>query len=356
MSTERKNAHAWVEVDLGNLLKNAQTVQAQNPNGRLLPMVKADAYGLGALPVIRALESLAPWGYGVATIEEAVELRKAGVKRPIVVFTPALQDRLDLFRAYDIHPVLEDPAVISDWKRPFHLEIDTGMGRSGIPWHDREAIAAAAASGPESIFMHFHSADESPESVRRQLARFDEILHALELPKTVLVHVANSAGSFVVGNRFDLIRPGVFLYGGAAGVNHPPPEQVAALFSRVVSLRRIRMGETVSYGAEWMAHSETTIATLSIGYADGVRRRIQGKGYVMIGDRRFPVVGRVTMDMTLVDVGGAEVSLGDVATVFGGSGEAAITLDEFAGWAGTISYEILTGLGRRLPRVYMPTP
>lgn len=317
-------------------------------------MVKADAYGLGAVRVARALERLEPWGYGVATVQEGAELRAAGIRRPIVVFTPARAELEAEYRASALTAVLDDPAVAARWGMPFHLEIDTGMGRAGIRWDAAEQLAAIRSPHLEGVFTHFHSADTDPASVSWQWERFQHALGLLPR-RPALVHAANSAGIFRLDQRLDLARPGVFLYGGSAGPDLPPPEPVVALKARVVSVRRLAAGDSVSYGAEWRAAAPTTIATLAIGYADGVRRAVRGQAQVLLGGCRRPIVGRVTMDMLMVDLGSNSpgIRVGDVATLVGGDGTEAISLDEFAGWAGTISYEILTGLGRRLPRRYV---
>lgn len=316
-------------------------------------MVKANAYGLGVVAVVRALEAVEPWGYGVATAQEGIELRAAGVSRPIVVFTPARAELEPSYGAHDLRAVLDDPVLAARWTLPFHLEIDTGMGRGGIRWDAGDQLAAAASARLEGVFTHFHSADVDPASVRAQWARFETALGFL--PRPPLVHAANSAGIWRLEQRLELVRPGVFLYGGRAGEGLPEPEPVATLRARVVSVRSIPAGEPVSYGAEWRAARETCIATLGIGYADGVPRAVAGRAAVLLGGRRAPLVGRVTMDMVMVDAGPAGDGVprvGEVATLFGCDGEGAIPLDEFAGWAGTISYEILTRLGSRVPREY----
>jgi alanine racemase len=315
-------------------------------------MVKADAYGVGVLPVVRALQLVDPWGYGVATVEEGAQLRTAGVKRPVVVFTPARPELLDRYRGHDLRAVLDDPAVIRQWPLPFHLEVDTGMGRAGIRWDDAERLAGARSPWLEGVFTHFHSADVSPSSVAGQWMRFETALARLgERPP--LVHAANSAAIWRLGQRLDLARPGIFLYGGRAGGDLPRPAPVVGLRARVVSVRALPAGESVSYGAEWTAPSDTAIATLGIGYADGLFRGLAGKGCVLLRGRRCPIVGRITMDMTMVDVGALDrVAPGDVATLIGSDGREEIGLDEFASRSGTISYEILTRLGQRLPREY----
>ena len=317
-------------------------------------MVKADAYGLGAVPVARALEVVEPWGYGVGTIAEGSALRAAGIRRPILVLTPAALDLEPAYRAHDLRAVLDDPDAAARWTLPFHLEIDTGMARAGIRWDDSERLASVTSARLEGAFTHFHSADTDPASVREQWSRFQQAVVRLGR-RPAMLHAANSAGIWRLGERTDLVRPGIFLYGGRAGVDLPAPHQVATLRAPVVSLRTIRAGDPVSYGAAWRAAAPTRIATLGVGYCDGVPRSVHGPAQALLGGQRCRIVGRVTMDMTMVAVPperAASVRVGDVATLFGGEGEGAITLDEFAGWAGTISYEILTGLGSRLPREY----
>jgi len=356
VSTELSTDRAWVEVDLASLVDNARAVRRAAHDAALLPMVKANGYGLGVHAVVRALQEVEPWGFGVATPAEGRELRAAGVERPIVVFTPARPSQFDELREFGLRPVLDDPAVVGRWPADlaWHCEIDSGTGRAGVRWNDHTALAKMAERAPEGVFTHLHSADESRATVDTQLERFHAALEMLAA-RPPLVHVCNSSGSWRVSERFDLARPGIFLYGGEAGPDLPKPARVASVRARIVSLRGLGPGDTVSYGAEWTAPGPTTVATLSIGYADGVPRAVQGRASVLVGGRRRPVVGRVTMDMTMIDLGPDEdggCAVGDIATVIGADGGAEITLDEFAGWAGTISYEILVGLGTRLPRIY----
>lgn len=355
-----KEGRAWIEVDLEALVHNARTV-AQAAGVRLLPVVKANAYGVGAVAVSRALEPLDPWGYGVATIEEGAELRAAGISRPILVFLPA---RATLFAAYERHqltPALGDAGSIVEWTaqtdRPFHVEIDTGMGRSGVPWDEVDELGAAVDTpGLEGCYTQFHSADrpDSVEPTEQQLKRFLAAVQGLPR-RPALLHVANSAAALRDRRyAFDLVRPGVFLYGGAPGEGLPQPRPVVAVRARVLSVRRVRRGESVSYNASWVAPRDTVIATLGIGYADGIRRTLGsgGRAHVLIRGRRCPVVGLVTMDMTLVETGTLEVQVGDVATLVGEEATQQITLEEFVGWSGELQREFLTGLGPRLVRRY----
>jgi alanine racemase len=353
MSTKPRPDRAWIDVDLTRLAANAQMVRAKAVGARLLPMIKADGYGLGAVPVARELErAVDPWGFGVATINEGAILRAAGIRRPIVVFTPARRDQLAGYRAHDLRAVLDDPSLTRDWDLPFHLEIDTGMGRSGVRWDDAH-VADCRGAALEGAFFHFHSAEDAPETVTQQAARFQSALAVLgERPR--FLHAANSAAIWHFETVLDLVRPGILLYGCRPAPDIPEPASVATLRSRVVSLRRIPAGESVSYGAEWRARQDTIVATVGFGYADGMTRTVQGKARLIINGRLFPVVGRITMDMILADLGpdGAGVRVGDVVTLVGRDGQASISWEDLAGWAGTNTYEMLCRTGQRVERRY----
>lgn len=343
---------AWVEVNLANLTANARTVQQAAGGAGLLPMVKADAYGVGAVRAVQALEPLNPWGYGVATVPEALELREAGVTRPIVVFAPATAEQRAVYQASELRAVIDDPLVAQSWDQPFHLEIDTGMGRCGLRWDD-DRLAAVDSPHLEAVFTHFFAADDRPETVSTQWNRFERVVDLFRARRP-LVHAQNSAGTWRLAERLDLVRPGIFLYGGRCGADLPQPEPVATVRARVLSKRRLPPGATVSYGGEWTAPEETVVATLGIGYADGVKWTAKGRASVLLRGCRYPVVGRITMDFVMIDLGpeGDSVRIGEVATLIGRDGAEEISVDDFAGWAGTISYEVLTGLSGRLPREY----
>lgn len=345
---------AWLDVNLAAIVRNARRFQ-QRIGAPLLPMIKADGYGLGAVPVAKALEAIDPWGYGVATPDEGARLRGEGIDRPIVAFSPLQPDEVEDCLHHHLRPVIGDlqalDAWIADGGGPFHVEIDTGMSRAGFRWHDEASVAALGARldgvpAWEGIFTHFHSAESDDVACREQLERFEAVLAALPA-RPQLVHVASSAAAQLDSlHGGDLARPGIYLYGGRAGTLEPEP--VAALRARVVACRRLRPGDTVSYGAEAEVEADTTIATLSIGYGDGVPRSLGSRGLVELGGIIVPMVGRVTMDMIMVDVGDTPVGLGDVATLFGGL----VALDDQASLAGTISYELLTTLTPRVTRRY----
>jgi alanine racemase len=358
MTSSPDTARAWVDIDLDALVANARAVVAAC-GSRLLPMIKANGYGLGAVPVSRALEPLDPWGFGIATPEEGAVLRAQGVGRPLLVTSPLVREWIAACVELDLRPTVGDPAALRAWlaeaDRPFHLEIDTGMARAGVRWDDATALADIAAqlertSSWEGAFTHFHSADTDPPSAAEQWRRFELALGHLPRRPT-LIHAANSAAA-LQGRCYaaDLVRPGIFLYGGGAG--GPAPRPVAALRARVVAVRTLEAGDTVSYDATWTAPRRCTIATLGIGYADGVPRATglaeSVPRLVELGGATAPLVGRVTMDMCMARVEETPVAVGDIATIYGGR----VSLDAQARAAGTISYELLTALGPRVVRRY----
>jgi alanine racemase len=359
MTLSPETTRAWVDVDLAALTANARTVAAVC-GSRLLPMVKANGYGLGAVEVARALEAVDPWGFGVASVDEGAALRAAGITRPLLVVTPLLPRCIDRYLELDLRPSIGDVQALESWigrgGRPFHLEIDTGMSRAGLRWDDRPGLSRYAtlldqASGWEGAFTHFLASESDASATQRQWDRFHQALRALPR-RPALIHAANSAAA-LQGKSFsgDLVRPGIFLYGGTVG--KPDPRPVAALRARVVAVRSIPAGETVGYGATWRAERPVTVATISVGYADGFPRGSPPEGKeqfqreIELNGRLVPVVGRVTMDMCMAAVGEG-VAPGDVATVFGGLA----SLDRQAQAAGTISYELLTRLGPRVARCY----
>ena len=347
---------AWVEVDLAALRRNGAAVAAR-AGVPLLPMVKADGYGLGALHVALALEDLAPWGYGVATVAEGEELRRGGITRPIIVFTPILRTEIDAMRRADLTPALGDPAVIESWARTgrdWHLQIDTGMSRAGLRWDRMDWYRGILErTRPAGVFTHFHSADLEDGSREVQEARFDDALAALpECP--ALVHAENGpAVEAHAPSRWTLCRPGIFLYGVATRAGGPlVPEPVASIRARIVEIRTLAEGDTVSYGATWRAPGVRRIATVPVGYADGYRRALGNRGVALLGGRRVHVAGRVTMDMTMLDVTDTDAALGDVASLLGRDGDDVVTVSELAALGDLSPYELLTGLRQRLPRLH----
>jgi alanine racemase len=348
---------AWVEIDLGALQHNAATLAGQ-ARAPLLPMLKADAYGLGAIPVARVLEPLDPWGYGVATIHEGLELRAAGITRPVVIFTPLAPDELADVRAAALTPSLARADSIERWRAegggPWHLAIDTGMSRAGIRWDEIERLrAGAAACPPEGAYTHFHSAELNDGSPEEQEHRFREAVAALpERPR--LLHAENSAAlTRRGGSAWDCVRPGIFLYGVGSGHGATfEPRPVVEMHARVVDIRVVRSGDTVSYDATYRAVGDRRIATLAVGYADGYPRALSNRGCALVATRRACVAGVVTMDMTMLDVTDVPCGLGDIGTVIGGDSDGGLDVASVARTADMSPYELLTGLRSRISRVY----
>jgi alanine racemase len=346
---------AWVDVDLGALLRNARRLHARS-GVPLLPMVKADAYGVGAARSARTLEALEPYGYGVATVPEGEALRAAGIRRRIVVFTPLLPSELPRAAAAGLTPSLHRAEDVRSWAAlggsAWQLAIDTGMSRAGVRWDEVDALADVAdAHPPEGAYTHFHSADTDDASRAEQEARFAAAVARLAQRPPVL-HAENSPGAErAAGSRWDVVRAGVFLYGVSAG-GVLPAEPVAHLRARVVDVRDLRDGESVSYGATWRAQGRRRIATLAVGYADGYRRSLSSRGVALLGGREAPVVGIVTMDMTMLDVTELPCAPGQVATLLGRDGEAVLSATDVAARGELSPYELLTGLRLRLPHFH----
>ena len=352
---QRLMSRAWVEIDLGALVRNGERF-ARAAGVPLIPMIKADAYGLGAVRAASALRQLKPWGFGVATIEEGAELRHAGVTERLLVFSPLLPNQFDAAQRLKLRPVLGDAAAIEQWiwrELPWHLMIDTGMSRAGAPWRDvASAVEVASRFPPEGVCTHFHSAELADGSREEQEERFRDAVRGLPF-KPAFLHADNSAAvERRAPSPFDFARPGIFLYGVGTAKTALQPEPVASLRGRVVEVRVVREGDGVSYDATWRAPRAGRIATVSLGYADGYCRAFGNKAYALLRGKRMPVAGVVTMDMTMVDVTDHPCAPGDVVTFLGRDGEELITAGHLAATAGVSPYELLTGLRSRIPRIY----
>ncbi len=349
-------------------------------------VVKADAYGHGAVPVARALAAAGvPW-LGVALVEEGLELRAANVQLPILVLAGAFDDSWDELLRRRLTPVLTSPAQVAALgaaaralrvRAEAHLELDTGMARLGAAPGELPALLAALRAAPEvaltGLCTHFAGADTADdEGSARQVRLFQEAAGALSAAgHSPLLHATNSAATLrMPGVRQQLSRPGIMLYGYLSyGAELPVPAGARDAAARlrpalswrtsVIHLKEVPSGTRVSYGGHWTAPRPSRIATLPVGYADGYDRRLSGRpGYgsaeVLVRGRRAPVVGTVCMDLLMVDV--TEVpgaALGDEVVLLGAQGAERIDADELARRAGTISYEILCGVSRRVPRRYL---
>ena len=373
MSTNPK-ARAWVQVRADALRDNYARVRDQvGPGTGVFPMVKADAYGLGVEGVVRALTPLDPWGFGVAAVSEGVRLRALGVEGRIVVCSPAppgdvgeaVRSGLQLsVSSVDALRHLAHTARSAGRIAEYHVDVDTGMGRSGFDGRDVAAWVAVAAGGEDGArcvgcYTHLHSADADGETVSEQWSRFSEVVDRVIAEggpeaSEIVVHVLNSAGVFRAPEvARSVVRPGIFLYGGQIGPRQPLPEPVVSVFSRVALVRSVPAGTTLGYGSTYRSERPERWATLSIGYGDGLPRALSNRGCAILHGTMVPIIGRISMDVTVVDITDVEaVREGDVATLIGSDGSASRTIDEVAAEAGTISYEVLTGLTSRLPRVW----
>ncbi len=337
---------------------------------RILPMVKANAYGLGVGQAIDALEPMGPWGYGVAAVEEGLEIRNLGVTKPILVLSPLPPGSYATSVEAGLSVSVSDPDALARLKsaaesanRPggFHLEVDTGMGRAGFPWNkaDEWVPRVAALLGDplrwDGCFTHFHSADAPGDATGTQWTRLQEVLAKLPaMPPAAILHACNSPGALRRPDfAADAVRPGIFLYGGVAGEGIPSPSPVASLRARITLIRDAREGDTVGYGATHEAQRSERWATAGIGYGDGLPRLLGNRGHALVGGKRVPIIGRISMDVTVLDITGLQdVQVGDVVTFFGEDQGARIPLEDVASQAETINYEVLTDLTQRVPRIW----
>ncbi len=366
----------WGEVDLGAVRANARMLAELARPAALLAVVKADGYGHGAVPVARAaLEAGATW-LGVALVEEGAALRTAGIDAPILVLSEPAPAAADTVVAHRLTPVVYTPAGIealakavvdaeSNAPLAVHLKVDTGMHRAGCTVEDAPALVEAIAARPEltlqGVCTHFAVADEpGHEYTTDQVARFDALLDDLDARgvRPTIVHAANSAGLLAEpSHRYDLVRVGIALYGvppADALQDRLALEPVLSLRARVAHVKELPAGARVSYGLRYELARPGTIATVPVGYADGVPRNLGLRGgEVLVRGRRFPIAGTVTMDQLMVDLGDAEVEVGDDVVLLGRQGDEEITASEWAGRLDTIAYEVVTGIGPRVPRRYV---
>lgn len=354
------------EIDLGAIRHNLRQLAVP---ADVMAVVKADAYGHGAVPVARLLVEEGVEWLAVATVPEAIELREAGVETRLLVLAAPLVPYLPLYGQWGLDAVVSSHevagAVIE--RAPFvpvHVKVDTGMNRLGVAPEDGAAVVRQlAAAGVEvaAVWTHLATADaDDPGFVLEQVRRFDGVLKDLGGDAPPLVHVANGPAHVrmpPLTSRPALARLGGVLYGLDSDPAMAPAttalRPAMRLVARVVHLHTVPPGESVSYGRAWTAERPTRIATLAVGYADGIPRALSNRGEVGIRGVRYPIAGRVCMDMTMValgDPGGpaSEVRMGDEAVLFGPGGP---TAEEAAAAAGTISYELATGLASRVPRV-----
>lgn len=377
----------WAEVDLEALQSNYRAIRSQLRDGvQLMAVLKADAYGHGAVRCAEALEAIGADWFGVALPEEGRALRHAGITRPIFCVGGFWQGQGEQIVADRIVPAifrrdaleeLDAQARAAGRIVEYHLKIDTGMGRLGILEEDlaswMEILPAYPHARMTGVLTHFADADaEDPGTTQQQIARFQRVIERIESVRGGIRwrHLANSAGVY----RFPeaqgtLARAGATLYGLVGDVLAPSVAPLASerlrpvlsLHTRIILLKWVPAGQPLGYGGTYRTERVSRIATLPIGYADGLRRALSNRGHVLIRGSRAPIVGRVSMDLTLVDVTDIPgVTLGDEAILLGRQGPSAsapaIRAEEVAAEIGTISYEVVTGIGSRVPRHYHQLP
>jgi len=372
MSPEALRA-GWAEIDLDALRHNVRALQGVlAPPARLCVVVKANAYGHGAVEVARAAADAGAWGFGVATVDEAEELRRAGLRDPVILLDLTTPEEAGRIVAHDIAAAVADlesaralseAAALQRRTARLHLKVDTGMGRAGCTPDAAPALAGAIAALPaatlEGCFTHFPDAD-APDltPVRGQLTMFADVMRGLRAAglSRVLRHAANSAATLALPeSHFDLVRCGIAAYGILPAPHlaaRVPLRPVMRLCARVVQVKRVPPGTTVGYGREYRTPRETTIATVPLGYADGYPRLAWPSATVALaarrGGRRVPLAGRISMDQLTVDAGDGEVRKGDEVELWG----PAVPVEEVAAAAQTIPWELLVRVAPRVPRVY----
>jgi alanine racemase len=359
----------YLEVNVSQLRQNLEAIRARVKPAKIMPMVKANAYGHGVDGVVPFIEPYVDY-IGVALVEEGIHLRELGIRKPILVAGATLCEQVALFAEYDLTltgsslDLLERAQQIgrsTGSRIKTHLKIDTGMERVGVREYEAEELILKSAAYShilvEGIYTHLANselADRTYSSM--QLERFQEVLdlyrqHSLPVPP--LRHVCNSGGILNLPQaHFDMVRPGVLFYGVYPGDEVDQVVEVKPALtwhSRVAYSKRTRPGRPVSYGSLWQAEEETGIVTVPCGYADGYFRRMTNRAQVIIREKKYPQVGRICMDQFMVHVGDDEIKVGDEVILLGDG----IRAEDLAGWMGTNEYEVMTNISPRVPRVYV---
>ncbi|MEO8358306.1 MAG: alanine racemase [Chloroflexota bacterium] len=357
----------YLEVNLPQLRKNLDAIRTHVAPAKVMPMVKANAYGHGVDGVAPFIEPYVDY-FGVAILEEAIHLRELGITKPILVAGGTLPEQIPVFLEYDLILTASSPELLttaeaaaeSAGKRlTAHLKIDTGMERVGVHYYEAESFLERSLNCKhvliEGIYTHFaNSEDPQLTHARQQLERFQDVLYFYEkrnLP-TPLRHISNSGAILQFpDSHMDLVRPGLMFYGVyPIDVAHTVDISPALKWKSRVAYSKITLpGHPVSYGSLWQAEAETRIATIPCGYADGYFRRMTNKAQVIIHGKEYPQVGRICMDQFMVNVGQDEAHVGDEVVLLGDG----ITAYDLGDWMGTNEYEVLTNISVRVPRVYL---
>jgi alanine racemase len=379
----------WAEVDLNAYGHNIRELRRITRSGaRLMAVVKANGYGHGAVEVAREALQNGAACLGVARLPEGVQLREAGLEAPILVFGYSAPESAPTLIEHELTQTVYSPATAAALSRQaarrgekikVHIKVDSGMGRLGLlldppaggspegspaadPIDDVAAISRLAGLEVEGIFTHFATADSADKSyANRQLERFRDFLSRLNraglLP--AVRHAANSGALIdMPESHLDMVRPGIATYGlypsDEVNRNHVGLKPVMTLKSRIIHLKKVPAGFHISYGITYRTKTPTIIATVPVGYADGLNRLLSSRGHMLVHGQRVPIVGRVCMDLTMLDVGALSgAAIEDEVVVCGQQADEAITADEIAASLNTINYEIVTSVSGRVPRIYL---
>ena len=375
MSLAIKTRRSWVEIDLNQIVENCNIYKEHLPNGaQIIAVVKADAYGHGDVRVAQILQRNGINYFAVSNIDEGVKLRISGIEGEILILGYTPKENFEDLSKFDLTQTLlsceyADLAVASGFDFKCQFAIDTGMNRIGLDGDDpkeceriiREYNGKLNING---VFTHLSSADlsdeDSVEFTKEQIAKFDKIEKLISDLNFPYVHCMNSAGGIYHGGK-KLVRLGIVLYGLKFNYKKALPDGIvpALTWKTVVSMvKKIKRGESVGYGRTFVAKREMWLATLSVGYADGYRRDLSNRGYVLFDGEKLPIVGRVCMDQMTVDISaliekGKEIQIGDEVILLGQSGNESFTADDMAKTVGTIGHDILCGISSRVERVYL---
>ncbi len=363
----------WAEIDLDRLRANLEAIRTWVQPAKVMPILKANAYGHGLAEVAKFLSPLVDY-IGVAVLEEGIFLRRLGVQAPILVLGGIWGDQIPKYLEYDLTLTassierleqIDEAARQRGVRARVHLKIDTGMERIGVHYYNAHTLQEAAVRccrnvEVEGIFSHFANADAADLThARLQLERFEEVLrfyerHSLPMP---LRHMANSAAILQLPeSHFDMVRPGIMLYGVYPSPSVPRRLEVRPALtwkSRVVYFKVVQPGHPVSYGSTWQSDHPVRIVTVPVGYGDGYFRSMSNRAQVLIRGRRYPQVGRICMDQMMINIESDSAYNGDEVILLGEADGERITAEDLAEWAGTIPYEILTNINTRVPRVYL---
>lgn len=368
----------YITINLNNIIENVCTVEKKlMGKAKILAVIKADGYGHGAVPIARELEKLdCIQGFATATIEEALFLRDAGIKKMILVlgyifedkYTEAINNNISVtVYSYDKAFALSEAAQRLGKKAHVHVKVDTGMNRIGIhpsveTIAEVQEIAGLDGLFMEGIFTHFPNADclEKTDTYNR-LKDFRDFVKLLKIGGVdfSLHHYANSACIIDMPcDECEIVRLGISLYGlypsDEVSKNSIPLKAALSLYAAIIHVKEIDAGDAVSYGSTFVAEKKMKVATISLGYGDGYPRSLSNKGYVLINGQRADILGRICMDQFMVDVTDIDgVKVGDMATVIGKSGNCTITVDELGALSGRFPYEFVCDLGKRIPRIYL---